>query len=502
DRRIHPIRLAKDLMAFPVKTVPADETITGAGEILTRYNINVLPVTDNGGVAGLITRQTIEKAAFHGFKDSPVRDYMNTEFATVTSQTPLSRVQDLIVGNNQRFLPVVDKGKRVGAITRTDLLRWLYTRGDHLSSTLAEPDFHGAEPHIRGVFRMMEERLPADVLALLKSIGRSAEELGMQVYLVGGFVRDLLLRNHNLDIDVVVEGDGIRLAVALAEEGKARLRVHRKFGTATLELPSGYRLDIATARLEYYDRPAALPRVEHGSIKLDLSRRDFTVNALAIHLNPRHFGELIDFFGGQKDLKERLIRVLHNLSFVEDPTRIFRALRFEQRIGFQIARQTHMLMENAVRMELMGRLSGRRLFRELVLCLSEEKAWPVVKRMGDYDLLKFFHPALKAQRSLEAIFLKLEGVISWYRLLFTGEKFEPWVVYLLGLSDALPEKEIPKLLERSSLPEQFRGNFLRQRRAAMQAAHRLSQANLGRAEICFLLKPLPTDFLLWAMARA
>ena len=167
--------------------------------------------------------------------------------------------------------------------------------------------------------------------------------------------------------------------------------MHKKFGTATLIFPQGYRLDVATARLEYYDHPAALPRVEHSSIKLDLYRRDFTVNTLAIHLQPDHFGELIDFFGAQRDIKERVIRVLHNLSFVEDPTRIFRALRFEQRIGFQIAKHTQMLMENAVRMELFGRLSGRRLFRELVLCLSEEKPLAVIKRLGDYGLLKFFH---------------------------------------------------------------------------------------------------------------
>ena len=348
----------------------------------------------------------------------------------------------------------------------------------------------------------MEERLPGEILSLLKNIGRIAQELGLQAYAVGGFVRDLLLRNENFDIDVVVEGDGISLARALTEEGKGDLRVHKKFGTATLNLPSGFRLDLATARLEYYDHPAALPRVEHSSIKLDLYRRDFSVNALAIHLNPHHFGELIDFFGGQKDLKERMIRVLHNLSFVEDPTRVFRALRFEQRIGFQIARQTHMLMENAVRMQLFGRLSGRRLFREMVLCLSEEKPWAILKRLGDYGLLNFFHPSLKADRAMEGRFQRLEGVISWYRLLFTGEKFEPWTVAFLGLLDGLSEKEVEGLLTRVSLPEKFRANFIRQRRMTVQGVSRLSQApSLGRSDIYFLLNPLPTDFLLYAMAK-
>jgi tRNA nucleotidyltransferase (CCA-adding enzyme) len=502
EHRVHPIHLARELMAFPVKTVPTQETIEHAGEILTRYNINVLPVAEDGRLAGLISRQTIEKAAFHGFKHSPVRDYMTTEFATVSPTTSLSKVQDLIVGNNQRFLPVLDHGTLVGAITRTDLLRWLYTRSNNLFPSLAEPDFLAALPRKRGIAKMLEERLPPEVLRLLKNIGRKAYELGDQAYAVGGFVRDLLLRNENYDIDVVVEGDGIRLARALAREGMGELRVHQRFGTATLDLADRYRLDLATARLEYYDHPAALPRVEHSSIKLDLYRRDFTVNALAVHLHPDHFGELIDFFGGQKDLKERVIRVLHNLSFVEDPTRVFRALRFEQRIGFQIARQTHMLMENAVRMELFGRLSGRRLFRELVLCLSEERPLAVLRRLGDFGLMTFFHPGLKIDRPLEARLARLEGIISWYRLLFTGEKFDPWTVNFLGLVEGMTEKEVEGLLNRFSLQEKFRAVFLQRRRMAVQVAQRLSsQPFPGRSEVYFLLNPLPTDFLLYVMGR-
>jgi len=502
-KRIHPIRLARELMSFPVKTVDTDETIDHAGELLTRYNINVLPVMEDGHVAGLITRQVIEKAAFHGFKDSPVKDYMTTEFAVVNPQTPLTKIQDLVVGNNQRFLPVLEKGKLVGAITRTDLLRWVYSRSDQTSPSVAEPDFFSAEPRKRAIWKIMEERLPPGVLDLLKNIGLKAHELGLQAYAVGGFVRDLLLRNENFDIDVVVEGDGIRLARALAEEGMGELRVHRRFGTATLRLSDRYRLDLATARLEYYEHPAALPRVEHSSIKLDLYRRDFTVNALAVHLHPDHFGELIDFFGGQKDLKERVIRVLHNLSFVEDPTRLFRALRFEQRIGFQIAKQTHMLMENAVRMKLFGRLSGRRLFRELVLCLSEEKPLPVLKRLRDFGLLDLFCPGLKIDRSFETRFQRLEGVMFWYRLLFTGEKLEPWVTAFLGLVDGMAEKELEDLLVRFSLAEKNRNSFLQRRRMAIQVVHRLfSSPPPGRSEVFFLLNPLPVDFILYAMGRS
>jgi len=502
ERRIIPLKQARDLMSFPVKTVGAKESIERAAELLTRYNINVLPVVDDGKIMGLISRQVVEKAAFHGFKESPVQEYMTSEFATVTPRTTLSRIQDLIVGNNQRFLPVLEKDKLVGAITRTDLLRWLYTRTNRTPSPLVEQDFFSAEPRKKWVLQLMEERLPAEMLGLLKNIGEKASELGFQAYAVGGFVRDLFLRNENFDIDIVVEGEGIRLAQALAREKHCDLKVHKKFGTATLTFPRGYRIDLATARLEYYDHPAALPRVEHSSIKLDLYRRDFTVNTLAVHLQPDHFGELIDFFGAQKDIKERVIRVLHNLSFVEDPTRIFRALRFEQRIGFQIARHTQMLMENAARMELFGRLSGRRLFRELVLCLSEDKPFGVIKRLGDYGLLKFFHPKLKGDRPMENLFQRLDRVVSWYTLLFTGERTDRWLVAFLGLVDSLPEKDIPELLTRLSLPEKFRTSFTQRRRASVQVVHRLSHSSsMNRSDLYLFLKSLPSEFLLYAMGK-
>jgi len=502
EGKINPVKRAKDLMTFPVKTIEARETIEKTGELLTRYNVNVLPVTSQEKVVGLISRQIVEKAAFHGFKASPVGDYMTSEFAAVQPNTPLSRVQDLIVGNNQRFLPVMEKDRLAGAITRTDLLRWLYTGSGRTPQALMEQDVTALRPRKREILQLMAERLPGEVLHLLKTVGNKAQELGFQVYAVGGFVRDLILRTENFDIDLVVEGDGIVLGQAIAAEGQGKIRIHKKFGTATLYLTSRYRLDIATARLEYYDHPAALPRVEHSSIKLDLYRRDFTVNALAIHLNPRHFGEQLDFFGGQRDLKERVIRVLHNLSFVEDPTRIFRALRFEQRFQFQIAKHTQQLMENAVRLGLFGRLSGRRLFHELALGLEEEKPFAVIKRMRDFELLKFLHPRLKPDREMEALFQRLEGVVSWYNLLFTGEAYDRWMVPFLGLNDGLTDKEVQDLLKRLALPETFIRGFREHRTAAHQTIQRLSySASLKRSELYSLLHPLPTPFLLYAMGR-
>jgi tRNA nucleotidyltransferase (CCA-adding enzyme) len=187
---------------------------------------------------------------------------------------------------------------------------------------------------------------------------------------------------------------------------------------------------------------------------------------------------------------------------VEDPTRIFRALRFEQRFHFQIARHTQQLMENAVRLGLFGRLSGRRLFRELALCLEEERPFAVIKRLSDHELLKFLHPRLKPDRGMEVLFQRLESVISWYNLLFIGEAHEKWMVPFLGLTDELGEKEIQDLLKRLAFPETFIQPFLQRRTAAYQIIQRLTYSpSLERSDLYFLLQPLPTDFLLYAMGR-
>ena len=158
---------------------------------------------------------------------------------------------------------------------------------------------------------------------------------------------------------MVIEGDATAFAQRLWEkEPKVGMRSHKKFKTAKLVFEEGLVVDLATAALEYYQAPAALPIVELSSLKLDLYRRDFTINTLAVSLNPPHYGELLDFFEGLKDIKERVIRVLHNLSFVEDPTRVFRAVRFEQRFGFRIGKFTEGLIKNALKVDAFKRLPG------------------------------------------------------------------------------------------------------------------------------------------------
>ena len=492
---IKPKIRAKDIMIYPLKAIQEEATLEEAHEILSKYyTINVLPVLRRERLVGLIPRSVVDKATLHGLGNLSVREYMSTDFAVVDPETPLREVHGHIVGKNQRFLPVVIEEKLVGGITRTDLLRALH---DSLTPSPLGPP-HSRKKMIRN---LMEERLPLQIISLLRELGRAGKELGYQVYAVGGFVRDLLLRKKNYDIDVVVEGDGIHFAKVFGAKSGCRVRVHKRMKTATILLADGYKIDVATARMEFYERPAAPPTVELSSIKMDLFRRDFTINTLAIELKPNAFGHLLDFFGGQRDLKEGVIRVLHNLSFVEDPARIFRAIRFEQRFDFQIGKHTQSLIKNAILMGFLEKLSGSRLFSELELILQEKNPVPILERLAEFDLLKFLHPRLLFSPSIKSLLDRINEVISWFDLLFLEGSYLKWVVYLFGLTDQLQPEGLEEMVQRLSLPPRYRKRIVEGRHEVLTLLQKVPKRRMRSKEVYILFKPLPIECLLYVMAK-
>jgi tRNA nucleotidyltransferase (CCA-adding enzyme) len=506
QENIQPEKTSSDLMTFPVKAIEADKTVAEAGELLTRYDINVLPALEKRRVVGLISRQVVEKASFHGLKDHPVREYMTTEFATVTPETPMAELHDLIVRRRQRFVPVLEKGKLAGAITRTDVLRSF--QSDLTESQDAAFPGGSRKLHDRSkmINRLIEERLPKRTREILRNLGKVADQLGYSAYAVGGFVRDLVMRVNNLDVDVVVEEGGIGFAREVARQYACRLRVHKKFGTAALAFPDGTKVDVATARLEYYESPGAIPTVELTSIKRDLYRRDFTINTLAIRLNESHFGELIDFFRAVQDIKEKTIRALHSLSFVEDPSRVFRAIRFEQRLNFQLGKHTRNLIGSAVKMGFLDKLTGGRVFAELLQILREDDPAPILKRLGDYGILKIVDPNLVFGEDRGLLFEKIRSVLSWHRLLYLEDRYDPWLVYFLGLIEGLSTKRVDSVFRRLAL----RGKNRRRIAEARQNGHRGmlalyrrkgTKSQLKRSEVYEILDPLPTEAKLFMMAK-
>jgi len=500
-KRINPLRKARDMMSSPVIQISPEETIKKAANLMTRYNINVLLVMDDGMLKGYITRQVVEKAVFFGLGHVKVNDYMNIEFSTVHPNTPLKEVQDLIIKRKLRILPVVDKNKVMGVITRTDLLNIL------VGEPLVPESLYDAKPGARvmrkkNVKTLLKERLPRKIIKLLKDFGRTADMLGYNVYLVGGLVRDVFLKRENLDVDIVVEGDGIKFAHEFAEHYGGRVRSHRKFRTAVLILPDGFKVDVATARMEYYESPGAPPIVRTSSLKLDLFRRDFTINTLAIKLNQRHYGTLIDYFGALNDLKEKVIRVLHNLSFVEDPTRVFRAIRFEQRFGFRIGKLTLSLMKNAVRINCFKDVSTRRLFQELNLILREEDPIRAIERMNEFDLLQYISPEIRLTPELQGLLEEIKKVVAWYSLLFLEEPFEPWKVYWHGLTAFIDLKTLKTLGERVGKEDIDARQMISQRERAAMLLESLNRFDGDNYQLYTLLNPYDTETLLYYLAKA
>ena len=347
----------------------------------------------------------------------------------------------------------------------------------------------------------MKERLPKDLTSILKTIEDAADEAGVQVFVVGGFVRDLLLNIENLDIDIVVEGDGIVFASYLGKKFHGRVKSHSKFGTSVVILPDGFRIDVATARMEFYKHPAALPIVEKSSIESDLFRRDFTVNSLAIKLNGKEAFCLIDFFNGERDLKEGILRVLHNLSFIDDPCRIFRAIRFEQRYRFTIGKQTQSFMKNAIQKGLVDQLSGSRLLNELKLILNEKNPIKCVRRMDEYFLLKFLAPGRFENPESNQAFERLEEVLSWSRMMPFSRKPETWFVYFFGLFYGLNDDEFQKAVFRLRLPVRLK-NRLQDDRVHCQKALRVlkKKADMAPSEIYDLFSMLSLEAVIFLLA--
>jgi tRNA nucleotidyltransferase (CCA-adding enzyme) len=516
-RYVLPQAIASEIMSSPVITVTPDVSINEANELLTRYTVTVLPVTSAKPekpeeeeplrILGMISRRVVEKAKFHKLGDLPVSDYMTTEIATLPSTATLADIQELIIGHRQRLIPVVEQDSIIGVITRTDLLNLLVNDPSHLPRDLLHEDEQPSTIRTRNLTTLLAEQLDREIMVLLQQIGSVAEELSYHAFVVGGFVRDLFLHIRNLDIDIVIEGDGIHFAKELAKKFKASVRTHPKFGTATVILENDMRIDIATARLEYYEYPAAMPTVELSSIKLDLYRRDFTINAMAIHLNPERFGTLVDFFNSQNDLKRQRISVLHNLSFVEDPTRIFRAIRFEQRLDFQITKHSKKLIKNAVQMKLFNRFFGPRFFSELQQILSEDNPIPALKRMAEFDLFQFLwpdlHHKLKVDRRFVHVLTQANKAVSWFKLLYLDEKFEQWIVYLLGIMSRGGVKDVINFCKRFELPEKMEKKLVRQKAEADRIAlDMLRRPYMKPSEIYWLLKELESEGLLYLMAIA
>jgi tRNA nucleotidyltransferase (CCA-adding enzyme) len=496
NEMIRPVAVARDIMSTPVKTIDQNRNMEEAGRLMLRYGYTGMPVVQGDKMVGVISRRDVGKARTHELGHAPVKGFMTTEVLSVSPETPVSEVQKLVVEYDIGRLPVVDEGRLVGIVSRTDILRILHGEDcpeDH------ELLYSFSDGGLQNYSELMREHLPAETFSILELAGQIAQEIDATVYCVGGYVRDLFLQVSNFDVDLVVEGDGRELATRMADQLGGKVRVHERFGTATLILNDGTKIDVATARTEYYEFPAALPMVEKASIKEDMYRRDFTINTLALCLNPGKFGDLIDYFGGRKDIQNRYIRILYNLSFVEDPTRILRAIRFEQRYKFTIEPDTLRFAQDAIERRMFGKLSFKRIMTELILILSEKDPLSALERMKETGVWEYILPEVKLEELNRITVKRIPVVLGWWEARYYGSEIRPWLVYLLVIFSKLTTAQVAEILKRypldryalrciedSVLVPQLAQEIIRDRDLLPSQMDKML-ANLGTENIIYLL---------------
>lgn len=495
---------AAEIMTTPVQSAQEGATVLETEQQLTQLGVNVLPVLNaKKSFLGLVSRETIQKALFLEMGDTPIQTIMQIDVYTASPDTPFHDIQHQMIDRNQRFVPIL-KGRRIlGVFTRTDLLRTLHSDILERAHAPAKGQTALLAHRQRNVKGMLKARLPHDLYNLLIQAGEQAKELSVGLYLVGGCVRDLLLNTSNLDIDLVVEGNGISFAKQFAKRLGARVKFHDRFGTATVTCSDSCKIDFATARTEYYEFPTALPTVEQSSIKKDLYRRDFTINSLAICLNSSRFGDLVDYYGGQRDIQDKTIRVLHSMSFIEDPTRVFRAIRFAQRLQFSLGKETSTLIKGAVTMELFHRLSKTRLLDEFILLLSEQHPRKALGQMAEFKLLQFIHPQLKSSPALTNLLKRVEESLEWYVLLYLDRPMDSWIVYWMALMESLPKKAIRDTLVGLQFPPRQAKKLAWVGQGSKTILEKLSKRPSPKpSHVYRALCDLPDEALLFLMAKS
>lgn len=476
---------AAALMRRGVAPCPPRATVREALRLVRRRRLRLLTLSE-GRTSGAIFPADLGRARALGLGTRRAAAVARWEIPMVTLSTPEAVVRRHLLEGAPAVL-VRDGRRVVGAVE---------------SSVLP------AGPPALSLLPRLERQLTRETLGLLRRIGGLGESLGVRTYAVGGFVRDILLGREARELDIVVEGDGLALARRLAEELGSTLTIHATFQTASLQ-SGALRLDVATARQERYRRPGALPQVTPASLGEDLPRRDFSVNAMALVLTPPGFGDLLDPLRGAPDVARRRLSVLHPLSFVEDPTRIFRAVRYQTRLGLTPDRGSRRALRLALDRIPYPALSGQRLLAEVELILSEpdpERSLIALGRLGAFRILdpSYTFPPLAARRvadlaslgrfmreraiPLDPLALTLVALVGHLRPVVAGRCFERLALSgepLARLTTAVREgPDLAKRLGRTRLmPPSARAALLRRQLPETLGAAWLAGTALARRQV-------------------
>jgi tRNA nucleotidyltransferase (CCA-adding enzyme) len=509
SRQVPKQKTANQIMTTPVRTILSSVSMDEAGRIMIRHGLDGLLIAENDRVVGVVSRRDIDQAVHHKLSHAPVLGFMSKPVMCIAPETTLSEIQRLMVEHDIGRLPVLDKDEKIlGLVSRHDVLYAMYgTRAKSAELVTGQtPIMWRPRRHVID-FAEKFNTVQESTLWLSRRVGEVAPQLNMVAYAVGGFVRDLILGRPNFDLDYVIEGNAITLAKAMEERFPLNLKVvaeHDRFQTATLDYTHNEQrsVDFSTARSEFYEYPAALPTVEPSRLDQDLMRRDFTINAMAICLNSDRYGELIDEFGGMEDLQRRTIRVLHPFSFIEDPTRIIRAVRFAARLGFDLDPETAQQAEHAVSIGIFDNLGGTRMRDELRLILESpqrKRGLDLLAAIG--ARLRYLDAELEYTRDVRKAIRRAE------RLLNRVELKQAWVVYLGLLVSQLCEDKVSAILDRLHLTNDqksyvMRGLSVRDELPQIFEQWQRDKHGLSHSEIYHLLHGRPDEALAIAASLA
>jgi tRNA nucleotidyltransferase (CCA-adding enzyme) len=497
ELEIQPLVTVEEVMTSPVMVITPEMSVEEAYRLMIRYGHAALPIATEGRLLGIITRKDLDKARIHGLDSALVEDYMTGDPVTILPCAPVAEAHRIMVLRNIGRIPVKKGEEILGIVTRTDILRALFPRSLPVETRSISPEM----PWMENVSGIMSAILDTKVSSLLVKLGERASRMGFQAYVVGGFVRDLLLARPNEDLDIVVEGDAVAFLESWVKDG-CRVAIHQRFRTGTIVFPDGRKVDVATARREFYEYPVAQPRVSIDSLKHDLYRRDYSANAMAISITRGNWGVLVDYFAGRHDIKNRSLRVLHNLSFVEDPTRVIRGVRLEQRLAFRIEDNTLRLLENCIKGGLLSLLSGVRLRSEIELVFREEKAFSVVRRLNSLGFWRAVFPGLILDISATRTLRRLGAFRKRLMRDIPDMGEREWLASLMAILADSPDGVETRVLDRLSLSPGEREIAMKGIFELGSAEHRLG----GRGEkkpshiTLFLQEYSPVTAIFWAAA--
>ncbi|TDT71785.1 tRNA nucleotidyltransferase (CCA-adding enzyme) [Hypnocyclicus thermotrophus] len=476
-------KTAKYIMSTPVKYVKPDAKIKDVHKIMIYFGYSGIPVIKDDTPIGIISRRDIDKAIHHGFSNAPVKAYMTSNIIISTPNTSIEDLKKIIIENEIGRVPIVENNKLIGIVTRTDILRNLYEQKFILKKPVEK------NPKIININLL--NKFPKEIIDIFNIIEKVSKHRNEKAYLVGGIVRDLILNIKNLDIDIVIEGD----AIAFAKELNVFLNIkkiitHEKFKTAIIFLETGLNIDLASSRLEYYEYPTSLPTVSYSSIDKDLYRRDFTINAMALEIDYNNFGKLIDYYNGYYDLINKKIKILHNLSFIEDPTRIIRAIRFASRYNFDIESDTEKFLIQAVNDGFLNKISFDRLKNEIIKILKDKNPHKALNLFEKFNIFEKFNLNIIITPSTYNIFKKvLENKDEIIK-----NNVKPWQILLITLFRRLNSEDLKTIFHRFG----FKNKFIRKISIGINErkiiVEKLKTANKN-SKIYFLLNNIPLEII-------